>query len=43
MICIVITLDTILESILIREIGLQFSKKVLSLSFFSIRVITACF
>ena len=33
MIRIVITLDAILESTLIREIGLQFSKKVLSCLF----------
>ena len=33
MIHIVITLYAILESTLIREIGLQFSKNVLSLSF----------
>ena len=38
-----VTLDTILTSTLISEIGHQFFGSLLSLSFFSISVIIACF
>ena len=37
------TLEATLESALTKEIGLQFSKCVRSLSFLSIKVIIACF
>ena len=37
------TLVAIFESTLINEIGLQFSKNILSFPFLSIKVTTACF